>query len=440
MGKQAMGIYVTNFRVRPDTISNILYYPQRPLVSNQSSKRIGFDDLPAGLNVIVAIACYSGYNQEDSIIVNQSAIDRGLFRSMSYKTSKEEEKKNNLNGDEAFEYPNRAKTFKMRRTGAYKKLDEDGLVSPGTRTVENDVIIGKTSPYHDDAHEEYERQDHSVALRKNEIGVVDQVMITTNEDGLKFVKVKVRQERIPEVGDKISSRHGQKGTIGMVYSETDMPFTAAGIKPDIIINPHAIPSRMTVGQLLECLQGKVCALEAIFGDATPYTHEHPDKVADLLEGLEFPRTCKEQLFHGHTGKPLENEYFIGPTFYQRLKHMVEDKKHARNTGPISKLTRQPVEGRARDGGLRFGEMERDCQISHGASSILQERLFFQSDYYTCYVCNECNLFASYFKKNHFWCKGCNSTKVYKVAIPYACKLLFQELMAMGITPRMKLKI
>jgi DNA-directed RNA polymerase II subunit RPB2 len=402
-------------------------------------KRIRFTKLPAGVNAVCAIACYTGYNQEDSIIVNQSAIDRGLFRSMSYRTSKDEEKKSNLNGDECFEIPQRKCTFKMRRTGAYKKLDEDGLISPGERVTQNDVIRGKTGPYKDEANPQFTRQDHSTALRKNEVGVVEQVMLTTNEDGLKFCKVKIRQERIPEVGDKLSSRHGQKGTIGMVYKECDMPYTAAGIKPDIIINPHAIPSRMTVGQLLECLQGKVCALDAIEGDSTPFTHEHPDTVADLLEGLEFPRTGKEQLFHGHTGKPLENEYFIGPTFYQRLKHMVEDKKHARNTGPISKLTRQPVEGRARDGGLRFGEMERDCQISHGASYFLWERLFGQSDYYECWVCNECGLFATHFRKNKFWCKSCNTSRVSKIAIPYACKLLFQELQSMMITPRIRLK-
>lgn len=354
MGKQAMGIYASNFRNRPDTISNILFYPQKPLVSNQSSKRIGFEALPAGCNVVVAIACYSGYNQEDSIIVNQSSIDRGLFRSMSYRTSKEEEKKSNLNGDETFEYPQSRCTFKMRRTGAYNKLDEDGLVSPGSRVVESDVIIGKTSPYVDEAHPELTRQDHSVALRKNEIGVVDQVMLSTNEDGLRFAKVKVRQERTPEIGDKLSSRHGQKGTMGMTYKEHDMPYTAAGIKPDLIINPHCIPSRMTVGQLLEMLQGKVCATDGTEGDSTPFTHKHPDDVAAELEALGFTKTGKEQLFHGHTGKPLENEYYVGVIFYQRLKHMVEDKIHARNTGPISKLTRQPVEGRARDGGLRFG--------------------------------------------------------------------------------------
>lgn len=356
MGKQAVGVYSTSFLKRPDTIGHILAYPQKPIVSNHSTKLIGFEELPAGTNVTFAFGCFTGYNQEDSIIVNQSAIDRGLFRSFSYRTSKEEEKKNSLNGDECFEIPKRNQTFKIRRTGAYGKLEEDGFVCPGTRVVENDVIIGKTAPYRDDANPNLVKRDHSTALRKNEVGVIDQVFITTNEDGLRFVKVKTRQERIPQVGDKLSSRHGQKGTIGMVYREEDMPYSASGMKPDVIINTHALPSRMTVGQLIECLLGKVCCIEGVQGDSTPFTHDHPNNIAAKLEQYGFSGSGNEVLFNGMTGKSFKVEFFMGPVFYQRLKHMVKDKIHARSTGPINKLTRQPVEGRAREGGLRFGEL------------------------------------------------------------------------------------
>ena len=246
MGKQALGMYATNYRTRMDTISHVLYHPQKPLVSTKASKLLNFDKMAAGENIMVAIACYSGYNQEDSLIINQSAVDRGLFRSVTFRTSKQEEKKGNLMDDEQIEIPKRGTTFKMRNQGAYKKLDTDGLVAPGTRVGEGDVIIGKTTPFKDESKElsdKYDRQDGSVALRKNETGIVDEVMTTVNEDGYNFVKVRIRSERIPMQGDKFSARHGQKGTCGMLYREEDMPYNIDGVRPDFIINPHALPSR-----------------------------------------------------------------------------------------------------------------------------------------------------------------------------------------------------
>ena len=356
MGKQAMGTYTLNYQNRMDTMAHVLCYPQKPLVTTKTMNYVGFKETPAGQNIIVAINCYTGYNQEDSIIFNQSSIDRGLFRSISYRTSKEEEKKGNLMDDEMFEIPQRNDTFKMRNVGAYKKLEEDGLVAPGMRVVENDIIIGKTTPYKDDSNPNLKKTDSSSSVRKNETGIVDEVLLTMNEDGYRFTKVKIRSERIPEIGDKFSSRHGQKGTMGMSYPEEDLPYTKDGIRPDCIINPHCIPSRMTIGQLIECLMGKKCAIKGEDeGDATPFSHLTIEEIGAELKEAGFIWHGKEDLYHGHTGKPLESQIFIGPTYYQRLKHMTEDKIHARARGPIQRMTRQPVEGRARDGGLRFGK-------------------------------------------------------------------------------------
>jgi DNA-directed RNA polymerase II subunit RPB2 len=252
-----------------------------------------------------------------------------------------------------------------------------------------------------------------------------------------MVKVRVRSERIPQIGDKFSARHGQKGTIGMTYRQEDMPFTSQGITPDIIINPHAIPSRMTVGQLLECLSGKVGSLKGELRDSTAFTNKMD--VNDLVKemhDLGYQKHGNERLFNGHTGKMMHSSIFIGPTYYQRLKHMVEDKIHSRSKGPVQNLTRQPVEGRSRDGGLRFGEMERDCIISHGSANFLKERLFYQSDPYRIHTCDDCGLMAvGDIENKRFYCKGCGNHRVSQVQIPYACKLLFQELMGIGVTPR-----
>ncbi|KAL3848853.1 hypothetical protein ACJIZ3_010735 [Penstemon smallii] len=357
-----------------DTLAYVLYYPQKPLVTTRAMEHLHFRQLPAGINAIVAIACYSGYNQEDSVIMNQSSIDRGFFRSLFFRSYRDEEKK---------------------------------MGTLGTRVAGDDVIIGKTTPISQEeaqGNSRFTRRDHSSSLRHSESGVVDQVLLTTNADGLRFVKIRMRSVRIPQIGDKFSSRHGQKGTIGMTYTQDDMPWTIEGITPDIIVNPHAIPSRMTIGQLIECIMGKT-------------------------------------MYNGHTGRPLTAMIFLGPTYYQRLKHMVDDKIHSRGRGPVQILTRQPAEGRSRDGGLRFGEMERDCMIAHGAAHFLKERLFDQSDAYRVHVCERCGLMAiSNLKKHSFECRSCkNKTDIVQIYIPYACKLLVQELMAMAIVPRLLTK-
>lgn len=444
MGKQAMGVFLTNYNVRMDTMANILYYPQKPLAKTQSMEFLKFRELPAGQNAIVAIACYSGYNQEDSMIMNQSSIDRGLFRSLFFRSYMDQERRNGISVVEEFEKPMRSNTLGFK-AGTYEKLDDDGLISPGIRVSGDDIIIGKTVPIPLDTEELGQRtkyhtkRDASTPLRVTESGIVDQVLLTTNSEGLRFVKVRMRTTKIPQIGDKFASRHGQKGTIGITYRNEDMPFTSEGIIPDLIINPHAIPSRMTVAHLIECLLSKVASLRGYEGDATPFTDLTVDAVSKLLRENGYQSRGFEVMYNGHTGKKLMAQVFFGPTYYQRLRHMVDDKIHARARGPYQNLTRQPMEGRARDGGLRFGEMERDCMIAHGAAGFLKERLMDSSDAFRVHVCGICGLMSviANLKKGQFECKSCkNKTNIYQIHIPYAAKLLFQELMAMNITPRL----
>lgn len=444
MGKQAMGVFLTNYAVRMDTMANILYYPQKPLATTRLMEYLKFRELPAGQNAIVAIQCYSGYNQEDSMIMNQSLIDRGLFRSLFFRSYMDLEKRQGMKALETFEKPLRLDTLRLKH-GTYEKLDDDGLIAPGVRVSGEDIIIGKTTPIPPDTEELGQRtnyhtkRDASTPLRSTELGIVDQVLLTTNGDGAKFVKVRMRTTKVPQIGDKFASRHGQKGTIGVTYRHEDMPFTREGIVPDLIINPHAIPSRMTVAHLIECLLSKVSALRGMEGDALPFTNVTAEAISQLLRAEGYQLRGFEVMYNGHTGKKIMAQVFFGPTYYQRLRHMVDDKIHARARGPVQVLTRQPVEGRLRDGGLRFGEMERDCMIAHGAAGFLKERLMEALDSFRVHVCGKCGLMLviANLKKNQFECRACkNKTNIYQIHIPYAAKLLFQELMAMNITPRL----
>lgn len=450
MGKQALGLYTTNYQVRMDTLAHVLWYPQRPLVASRSADYLRYQELPSGINSVVAIASYTGYNQEDSVILKKSALERGFFRSSYYRTYTSVATINADGTSEMLEKPSHDNCHGMKNGACYDKLDDhDGIIPAGTPVSGNDVIIGKTisvSEIKEGSSGEpkrFTKRDASTTLKSNEGGIVDKVMVSMNADGHKFCKVKIRSQRIPQMGDKFASRHGQKGTCGIVYEETDMLFAANGITPDIVINPHAIPSRMTIGHLIECLQGKVSALSGEFGDGTPFNENATiESISEILKTYNYQLHGSEVLYNGHTGQKMEAQIFMGPTYYQRLKHMVDDKMHARSRGRVQVLVRQPMEGRAKDGGLRFGEMERDCQIAHGAASFLKERLMDVSDAYRAFVCNTCGLFAiANLATNKYECRRCKNgdTQISQVNLPYAAKLLFQELMSMNITPRLMLE-
>jgi DNA-directed RNA polymerase II subunit RPB2 len=446
MGKQAMGVYASNFQVRMDTTAHVLFYPQKPLVTTKAMEFLKFAELPSGVNAVVAIASYTGYNQEDSLIMNQSAIDRGLFRSFFFRTysckaekSSEDTNRTEGNTAERIEIPS---NISPRDADRYMKLDGDGIAIPGERVTGDDCLVGKTSPVafqtSNNTVTRYDRINTSTYMRANESGYIDRVVVTTDDAENKFVKVKIRNMRTPEIGDKFSSRHGQKGTIGMTYRQEDMPWTEEGIVPDIIVNPHAIPSRMTIGQLIECLLGKTCSLEGEEGDATPFMDGmNVEYIAQQLHDNRYQKYGNERLYSGFTGEPLESLLFIGPTFYQRLKHLVNDKIHSRSKGKVVQLTRQPLEGRARGGGLRMGEMERDCMIAHGAVSMLRDRMYDNSDPYRMHTCIRCGSVAvANTKQNKFECQFCgNNSEFAQIQIPYAAKLLFQELQSMLIKPR-----
>jgi DNA-directed RNA polymerase II subunit RPB2 len=440
MSKQAMSVSSTNYQERMDTLGYIMNNLERPIVRTKFSKFVNYDKLPNGLNAIIAVASYTGYNQEDSLILNQHALDRGLFRATFYRTYKDDEKKIQSSGkEEKFTRPNPKYTRSMK-PGNYDKLDDRGLVKKNLYVDSRDIIIGKVLPLKnksDGGHQIF--RDCSTSLRINESGFVDKVYCNRNADGFKFAKIRVRSERIPQIGDKFSSRCGQKGTCGVTYPQQHMPFNSQGISPDAIMNPHAIPSRMTIGQLLECICGKTGAMMGGLTDCTPFTEIDPNTVGDILEDCGFERCGNEILYDGVTGKQMNCQIFMGPTFYQRLKHMVSDKMHSRSSGPVVQLTRQPAEGRSRDGGLRIGEMERDCMIAHGSVGFLKERMMDVSDLFQIYVCKECGLFAKVNpEKDIYKCGGChNSSNFAKINIPYAYKLLMQELEGMSIVPRLR---
>ena len=466
MGKQAMGVYALNFRERMDTMSNLLWYSSVPLASPYMSRFYRAQAMPSGFNVVVAIMTYGGYNQEDSIMINRASLDRGLFRSEFYRTYKDEEKKNQASGEEErFCRPSPTTTRHMKLAN-YGKLGVDGIVPENTYVTQDDVLIGKVAPIRlrgaDGAamaginHAALQAmssvaaaqaveaaggkrfRDSSKLMRTNEAGYVDRIYRGRNGEGYSFVKIRVREERVPVIGDKFSSRHGQKGTCGLILEPEDMPQTASGLVPDIIINPHCIPSRMTIAQLMETILGRLGCELGFLGDATPFNKDMTAAgiAAELQErGLE--PYSNEVLYCGYTGKQMPTNIFMGPVFYQRLKHMVNDKLHSRATGPLVMLTRQPAEGRARDGGLRFGEMERDVMIAHGASAFLKERMMEASDNFEVQVCKGCGLIGIANKALNIWrCTGCgNTTEFSQVRIPYAYKLFLQELESMNISSR-----
>lgn len=437
--KQAIGVYATNYSERMDKTSYVLNNPTRPLVETRIMDLIKLNVIPSGCNITVAIMTHTGYNQEDSLLINKGAIDRGLFQATIYHTEKDEDKQK-INGDEEIRCkPDPSKTKGMK-FGNYNKVNSKGIVPENTLIENRDVIIAKVVPIKDNRNDHtklIKYEDQSKMYRTNEPTYVDKNYIDRNGNGYSFAKVRVRTVRKPVIGDKFSSRAGQKGTCGNIIPEEDMPFTNDGVRPDIIINPHAIPSRMTIGQLKEMLLGRVLVELGLFGDGTSFGDLTVDSISQKLSELGFESNCNEILYNGLTGEQFESNIFIGPVFYQRLKHMVSDKQHSRSIGPMVNLTRQPAEGRSRDGGLRFGEMERDCMVSHGASRFTRGRLYDASDKYQVHICKRCGLIAAYNDAMHIHhCHTCdNKTDFAYVEIPYAYKLLSQELITMNVAMR-----
>ena len=459
--KQACSLYHTNYQVRMDKTAVLLNHGQVPLVKSRYMNYINHEENPYGENAIVAIMCYSGYNVEDAILINEGALKRGLFRTTYFSTYEAHEEMNKSeNGSSIKKFGNiETNEFVVgTKPGCdYTKLDAYGLIKENTPVNDKTILIGQTVSV-DGAQKE---TDASKVPKKGQVGVVDKAFITEGEEGYRIAKVRLREQRIPNLGDKMASRSGQKGTIGMVIPEADMPFTKDGIRPDIIINPHAIPSRMTIGQLVESITGKACAIYGGFGECTAFANEGSkiEVFGQMLTGVGYHSSGNEILYNGMTGEQLEMEIFMGPTYYMRLKHMVKDKVNYRSLGPRSALTKQPVGGRANDGGLRIGEMERDTIISHGMTDFLRESMMERSDKYYFAVCNKTGMLSIYNSAKNLFLSPMadgpvkftgslagNDIRIENVSkygrdfsvicAPYSFKLMLQELSTMNVQMRL----
>ena len=459
--KQSVSLYHTNFQVRMDKTAVVLNNGQVPLVKTRFLEHINNEENPYGENTIVAIMCYSGYNMEDSILINEGALKRGLFNT-TYYTVYETHEESTKNADTMVDkrltnIENEPNMVGTKPGYDYSKLDQFGLIKENTPVTDKTVLIGMTS---NSVQNKEVRLDLSKTPKKGQIGVVDKSFITEGEEGERIAKVRIREIRVPNLGDKMASRNGQKGTVGLVVPECDMPFTKDGIRPDIIINPHAIPSRMTIGQLVECIIGKTCAHYGGFADCTAFINKG-SKVGffgEQLTRVGFHSSGNEILYNGMTGEQLESSIYIGPTYYMRLKHMVKDKINFRARGPMTALTRQPVSGRANDGGLRIGEMERDVLISHGINNFLKDSMMDRGDKYYMAICNQTGMMAIYNPAKKLFMSPMadgpikftgsidekemhieNITRYGRdfsvVCVPYTFKLLMQELQTINVQMR-----
>lgn len=442
--KHAIGFYAANFPVRMDMDVNILHSPQVPIVQSIMHDLSGYVTHPSGQNIVVAVMSYKGYNMEDAVILNRGSIERGYARSSYFRPAVAEELRYSGGLMDSICIPDKdVKGYKSEKD--YRLLEGDGIIYPEAQVKEEDVIIGKTSPPRFlSSLEEYSlasniRRESSVALRHGEEGVIDFVLITENEEGNKLVQVRIRDQRIPEIGDKFVSRHSQKGVVGMIVPESDMPFSASGIMPDMLFSPHSIPSRMTISHLLELIGGKMGALSGRYVDGTTFDGEREDAIRKELLSSGFRDNGTETLYNGITGERMNARIFIGNMYYLKLKHMVANKIHSRARGPIQLLTRQPTEGRAKEGGLRLGEMEKDTFVAHGASLLLKER--FDSDKTVVPVCENCGVIAIHDTyKDKRYCPICgDNVEINDIEISYAFKLILDEFKSLGIYPKLSLK-
>lgn len=442
--KQGLGLYAANFPIRIDTDVSVLHYSQVPIVKSFTSDIYKYKKHPFGQNVIIAMMSYEGYNMQDAIIINKGSIDRGFGRSTYFRPYSAEELRYSGGLTDEITIPDKeVKGYRSEKD--YRLLEKDGIIYTGAEVKEEEVIIGKTSPPRFLGElEEFSvaaniRRESSAIIKHGESGIADMSIITENEEGNRLVEIRVRDQRIPELGDKFASRHGQKGVIGLIVPQQDMPFSASGITPDIIFSPHSIPSRMTISHMLEILAGKVGALKGEHIEGTTFDSVPEERLRKELIELGFMDNGTEIMYNGVTGEQYKVRIYMGSIFYLKLRHMVANKLHARASGRIQLLTRQPIEGRAKGGGLRVGEMEKDCLVAHGASLLLKER--FDSDKTTIYVCEECGMVAVYDSfKNKKYCVKCGSNvEINSVEISYAFKLLLDELKSMVIYPKIILK-
>jgi len=444
MFKQAVGLGQLNLKLRTDTEGFLLHYPQKALVKTKIMDLLKVSERPDVQNFVVAILPYYGFNTLDAVVINKGALDRCLGRASYFRVYEATQTRYPGGQRDKFEIPSE-EIVGYRGAEAYKALGEDGLAEVESYIGNKQVVIGKTSPprFLEEIAEfgvvKERRREASVTIRKNMEGWVDSVFLTEGPQGDIIVKAKIRSERRPEVGDKFSSRHGQKGVVGAIVPEEDMPFTAQGIKPDLILNPHSIPSRMTIGHLLEMLAGKAACMSGEIIDGTPFNDIEQHELEKILIEHGLTPTGMETFYDGITGNRIEGKIFTGVIAYRRLYHMVAHKMQARSRGPVQILTRQPTEGKEKEGGLRFGEMEGETLIGHGASMLLQEKIVEDSDKIVEYVCEKCGIVAVNDRvRNKKYCPVCKSSKVYPVEMSYAFKLLLDELKALGIYPKLNL--